>query len=228
MGLLDKLRQTSFGSLIRRIFGKKHAKIGIYGPPNVGKTTLANRIARDWTGDVVGTASEIPHETRRAKWKSNIKINNGNSSLMMDIVDTPGIATKVDFKEFMNKYGLDEKDARSRAKEATEGVIESIRWLENVDGVVVVMDCTQDPFTQVNVTIMGNLEARDLPVLIAANKIDRDDSSPATLKSAFPQHPVVPLSALTGDNVDALYSTMVKHFNKKHRKKKMKKKEENS
>lgn len=227
MGLLDKLRQTSFGSLLRRIFGKQHAKIGIYGPPNVGKTTLANRIARDWTGDVVGTTSEIPHETRRAKWQSNIKINNGNSSLMMDIVDTPGIATKVDFKEFMNKFGLEEEDARSRAKEATEGVIESIRWLENVDGVVVVMDATQDPFTQVNVTIMGNLEARDLPVLIAANKIDRDDSSPATLKSAFPQHPVVPLSALTGDNVDTLYSTMVKHFRKKRRKKK-KKAEENS
>ncbi len=30
---------------------------------------------------------------------------------------------------------------------------------------------------------------------IAANKIDMEDSSPATLKSAFPQHPVIPISA---------------------------------
>ena len=221
MGLLEKFKQTSFALLIQKIFGKKHAKIGIYGPPNVGKTTLANRISRDWTGDIVGATSEIPHETRRAKWKSNIKINNGGSSLTIDIVDTPGIATKVDFRDFMNHYGLNEEESRKRAKEATEGVIESIRWLENVDAVVLVMDCTEDPFTQVNVTILGNLEARNLPVLIAANKIDLEESSPATLKSAFPQHPVVPVSALTGYNIENFYSVMTKHFGKKHRKKKV-------
>jgi small GTP-binding protein len=221
MGLLEKFKQTSFALLIQKIFGKKHAKIGIYGPPNVGKTTLANRISRDWTGDIVGATSEIPHETRRAKWKSNIKINNGGSSLTIDIVDTPGIATKVDFRDFMNHYGLNEEESRKRAKEATEGVIESIRWLENVDAVVLVMDCTEDPFTQVNVTILGNLEARNLPVLIAANKIDLEESSPATLKSAFPQHPVVPVSALTGYNIENFYSVMTKHFGKKHKKKKV-------
>ena len=216
MGLF---RKGSLAAILQRIFGKKHAKIGIYGPPNVGKTTLANRILRDWTGDIMGSVSEIPHETREAKWKKNVRIENGGSSLFMDIVDTPGIATKVDFKEFMNTYGLTREEAKKRAKEATEGVIESIRWLEDIDGVLLVMDSTQDPFTQVNVTILGNLEARRLPVLIAANKIDMDESSPATLKSAFPQHPVVPISALTGYNSDNLYTTMVKHFSKKRLKK---------
>lgn len=210
----------SLSSMLQKIFGKKHAKIGIYGPPNVGKTTLANRILRDWTGDIMGSVSEIPHETRRAKWKRNVKIENGNSSLVIDVVDTPGIATKVDYKEFMNTFGLSNSESKRRAKEATEGVIESIKWLEDIDGVLLVMDSTQDPFTQVNVTILGNLEARKLPVLVAANKIDDEESSPATLKSAFPQHPVVPISALTGYNADNLYSTMVKHFSKKRRKKK--------
>jgi len=56
-------------------------------------------------------------------------------------------------------------------------------------------------------------------VLIAANKIDLEESSPATLKSAFPQHPVIPISALTGYNAENLYSTMVKHFSKKRKKK---------
>lgn len=216
MGLF---RKGGLAAVIQRIFGKKHAKIGIYGPPNVGKTTLANRILRDWTGDIMGSVTEIPHETRRAKWKKDVKVENGNSSLYMDIVDTPGIATKVDFKEFMNTYGLSREEAKRRAKEATEGVIEAIKWLEGIDGVLLVMDSTQDPFTQVNVTILGNLEARNLPVLIAANKIDVEDSSPATLKSAFPQHPVVPISALTGYNTDNLYSTMVTHFRKRRRKK---------
>lgn len=220
MGLFNIFRRRKFSGIIQKIFGKKHAKIGIYGPPNVGKTTLANRILRDWTGDIMGSVSEIPHETRRAKWKTNIKIDNGGSSLVMDLVDTPGITTKIDFKEFMNTYGLSKEESRMRAKEATEGVIESIRWLEDIDGVVLVMDATQDPFTQVNVTIIGNLEARDLPILIAANKIDAEDASPATLKSAFPQHPVVPISALTGYNTEKLYNTMVKRFGKKGHKRK--------
>ncbi|KAA0006916.1 MAG: GTP-binding protein, partial [Thermoplasmata archaeon] len=94
---------------------------------------------------------------------------------------------------------------------------EAIRWLDDVDGVLLVMDSTQDPFTQVNVTILGNLEARNLPVIIAANKIDLEEASPATLKSAFPQHPVVPVSALTGHNMDMLYSKMIEHFGKKRR-----------
>jgi GTPase len=220
MGIFDIFKRRKFSNIIQKIFGKKHAKIGIYGPPNVGKTTLANRILRDWTGDIMGSVSDVPHETRRAKWKTNIKIDNGGSSLMMDLVDTPGITTKIDFKEFMNTYGLTKEESRARAKEATEGVIESIRWLEDIDGVVLVMDATQDPFTQVNVTIIGNLEARDLPILIAANKIDAEDASPATLKSAFPQHPVVPISALTGYNTEKLYNKMVKSFGKKGYRKK--------
>jgi len=219
MGIFSRFKLGNFSTIIQKIFGKKHAKIGIYGPPNVGKTTLANRILRDWTGDIMGSVSDVPHETRRAKWKTNIKIDNGSSSLVMDIVDTPGIATKIDYKDFMNTYGLSKEESRLRAKEATEGVIESIRWLEGIDGVVLVMDATQDPFTQVNVTIIGNLEARDLPILVAANKIDVEDASPATLKSAFPQHPVIPISALTGYNADNLYNLMVKHFGKKQHKK---------
>jgi len=203
---------TAFSKFFGSIFGKKHVKIGLYGPPNAGKTTLANRIVRDWTGEIMGAASAVPHETRRARRKADVVIKSGGGSLTLDIIDTPGIATKIDFHEFVEQYGMTEEEGRRRAKEATEGVIEAIRWLEDVDAVVLVMDATEDPFTQVNVTILGNLEARKLPVVIAANKIDLETSSPATLKAAFPQHPVVPISALTGYNVDNLYKTMIKRF----------------
>ncbi len=211
MGLKTILQQ-SLGSWLKGTFGKKHARIGIYGPPNAGKTTLANRIARDFTGETVGSASNVPHETRRVRKKADIDLKSGNANLHIDIIDTPGIATQIDFHEFTESHGMNEEEARRRAKEATEGVIEAIRWLEDVDGVLLVMDCAEDPFTQVNVTILGNLEARKLPVVIVANKIDLPEASPATLKTAFPQHPVVPVSAGEGTNVEELYRVIAKHF----------------
>ncbi len=214
MPIGQKLKSGKPGILswLNSVFGKEQAKIGIYGPPNAGKTTLANRIVRDWAGDVMGAASEVPHETRRARRKANIQMSHNGSGLTLDIVDTPGIATKIDFEDFVENHEMHEGEAKDRAKEATEGVVEAIRWLDDVDGIILVMDATTDPFNQVNVTILGNLEARRLPVVIAANKIDLPDSSPATLKNAFPQHPVVPISAITGYNVEQLYETMISTF----------------
>ena len=211
MGIFSKL-----SGWLLSIFGKRHVKIGIYGPPNAGKTTLANRIAMDWAGTIVGEVSEIPHETRKIQKKERIVIKDGKASLTIDLVDAPGKATKIDYHAFL-EYGLSEEEAKKRAKEATEGVIEAIKWLDNLDGVILLMDSTKNPFTQVNITILGNLEARELPFIIAANKIDLNGSTPATLKSAFPQHDVVPISALNGTNIDLLYEAMLKKFKKKRK-----------
>ena len=210
MGLIKKVKKN-FSSIFKNLFKKKTAKIGIYGPPNAGKTTLANRIIRDWTGDAMGAVSNVPHETRRARRREGVTIESNGSKVTLDIVDTPGLATKVDFHEFM-AHGLEEEEAKRRAKEATEGIIEAVKWLDDLDGVILVMDATEDPFTQVNVTVIGNMEARKLPILIAANKIDLPESSPARIRSAFPQHPLVPISALDGQNIDTLYEEIADHF----------------
>lgn len=210
MGLMLALRKR-FRFILKLFFKKDKMRIGIYGPPNAGKTTLANRILMDWTGDIIGIPSDIPHETRRARMREGVKIKVNGKTLTIDIVDTPGLATKIDFQEFL-KYGLEEEEAKRRAKEATEGVIEAIKWLDDLDGILLVMDATEDPFTQVNVTIIGNVEARKLPLLIVANKIDLPNASPARIKSAFPQHPVVPISALKGINIDSLYKVMAERF----------------
>ena len=61
MGIFSSLKE-SLGTWINRIFKKKRAKIGLYGPPNAGKTTLANRILHDWSeGESFGVA--LSHST---------------------------------------------------------------------------------------------------------------------------------------------------------------------
>ncbi len=210
MGLLTGLRKR-LRFIYRLLLRKEKLKIGIYGPPNAGKTTLANRILRDWLGDIMGSPSEIPHETRRVKLREGVKIQVDGKTVTIDVVDTPGLATKIDFHDFL-KYGMSEEEAKRRAKEATEGVIEAIKWLDDLDGILLVMDATEDPFTQVNVTIVGNIEARKLPLIIVANKIDLPNASPARIKSAFPQHQIVPVSALKGINIDSLYRAIAEKF----------------
>jgi GTP-binding protein Era len=212
MSFLIKTRKK-LSRFLKVFFKKRRARIGIYGPPNAGKTTLANRIVRDWTGDAMGPVSEIPHETRRARRKENITITglNGNS-VDIDIVDTPGVTTKIDYREFM-EYGLEKDEAVKRAREATEGVAEAMHWLrEDIDGVIYMLDSTLDPFLQVNIMMVGIIESRKLPVIIVANKIDLPDASPGRIKSAFPQHPVVSISSLEGSNVEQLYEQMAELF----------------
>ena len=94
MGLLTNLKD-SISRAASTLFSEEDPKrIGIYGPPNAGKTTLANRIARDWTGDAVGPESHVPHETRRARRKENVEIERDGKKVTIDIVDTPGVTTK--------------------------------------------------------------------------------------------------------------------------------------
>jgi len=202
------LLQMPWKKLLGWIFGlfgkKKQFSLGLYGPPNSGKTTLANRISLDWTGEPVGKVSEIPHETRQVQKKEHIELKVDGKRFSMNLLDMPGIATKVDYREFI-PYGLELKEAQQRAKEATKGIIEAIKWLEHVDVALVVLDSTEDPYTQVNLTIIGNLEARKIPVIIVANKIDSKKAKPDRIKSAFPQYKLVEVSALKGDNIHKLY-----------------------
>ena len=184
---------------------KSHIKLGLYGPPNGGKSTLANKICLDWLGQEMSTTSHIPHETREVLIKEQVNIKNKKGKeLTFSLVDTPGIATKIDYEDFIKK-GLKKIEAKKRAKEATKGVIDSIKWLDDMDSVVVVLDATQDPYSQVNITIIGNLQARDIPVLIVANKVDLKKSNLDLIKAAFPQYEVVGISAKYGKNIEEFY-----------------------
>ena len=206
VNIFEKFIKIFFKNLFRR---KKHIKLGLYGPPNAGKTTLANRICEDWLGESMGKVTNMPHETREIQIKEQVNIKSGNKEISFNLVDTPGIATKIDYEDFM-KFGMSATKAKKRAKEATKGVIDSIRWLDNMDTVVVVLDATKDPYSQVNITIIGNLEARKIPVLIVANKIDLKKSKIKKVQSAFPQYHVVGISAKHGNNIDEFYQGLFK------------------
>ncbi len=197
--------------LLKDIFRKrKYVKLGLYGPPNAGKSTLANAICKQWLGEEMSTVSKIPHETREiiVKEQINIKSEDGKE-MIFNLVDTPGIATKIDYEDFM-KVGLKENVAKKRAKEATKGVIDAIKWLDEMDSVVVVLDATKDPYSQVNITIVGNLAARNIPVLIAGNKVDLKKADLKRIQAAFPQYEVVGISAKYGNNLNDFYKSLFK------------------
>lgn len=206
-----------FKALFNKVIGnlfkkKKDLKIGLYGPPNGGKTTLANRICEDWLGESLGSISSVAHETREVQVKDKVHIKAKGKQITFNLVDTPGIATKIDYEEFLEE-GMEETEAKTRAKEATKGVVDAIKWLEQVDTVVVVLDSTLDPYSQVNITIMGNLEARKVPVLIVANKVDLKESDMKRIESAFPQYNIVGISAKFGKNIDNFYEELVNLVN---------------
>ena len=199
--ILKRFSARIFGGLFRK---RESLKIGFYGPPNAGKTSLANRICKDWTGEEIGTVTGVPHETRNVQVKEKVEIKYKGKVMTFKVIDTPGIATKIDYENFM-KFGLKKKVAKKRAKEATQGIIEAIQWLDDVDAVIVVLDASLNPYSQVNITIIGNLVARKIPVLVVANKIDLKKADAKKIESAFPEYEVVGISAKEGKNMDEFY-----------------------
>ncbi len=205
-----KIFKNFFKKIFNNLFkNRKEIKLGFYGPPNAGKTSLANRICKDFTGQEIGSVSKVPHETRNVQFKEKVEIKYKGKTLMFKMIDTPGIATKIDYEDFL-KYNMKKKDAKERAKEATQGVIESIKWLDDMDVVVIVLDSSENPYNQVNITIVGNLVARKIPVLIVGNKIDLRKADLKKIEAAFPEYDVVGVSAKSGENFEEFYESVFK------------------
>jgi len=197
---------------------KKHVKLALYVPPNSGKTTLTKRIIKDLSNledDEIQelVESPIPHETREVHVKRNIELNVKGKKFTFDIIDTPGISTKIDYEEFL-EFGMDEEEAKKRALEATKGVIDAIKFLENVDAAIVVLDSTKNPYDQINITIVGNLAAKKIPFFIVANKIDLEESNVDRIKAVFPQYEVIPISAKKGYNMEEFYEKLAELIEK--------------
>ena len=199
------------GPMLKSLFGffskEKDASVCLIGEVNTGKSTLANRIAIDFTGKSMSTVSNIKHETRKIVTLEHIKFSSNGKNLDLTLVDTPGIATSIDYKNFV-KEGMDEENAIIRAKEATAGIIEAIKFMEEVDIALLLMDATKTPFDQVSLTLMGTLEMNKKKTIIVANKSDLPEAKPSLIQETFPQHKVVPISALHGIGIANLYDVL--------------------
>lgn len=188
---------------------KKDVRLAFYGEVNAGKTTLANKIANDLGYADLGPVSEIPHETRKVLKLENAQLEKDGVEINFTLLDMPGIASTVDYRNFV-KFGLTESEAIQRAKEATKGILEAIKMIDQVDIALVILDSTKVPFEQVNLTILGNLQLQNIPLIIVANKIDLPDSRPELVRQTFSGQRTVAVSAKTGDNVDELYDAIIR------------------
>ncbi|RLG46525.1 MAG: GTP-binding protein [Thermoproteota archaeon] len=186
---------------------QEEVRLGVYGPVNSGKTTLANRMSTDFGGPPVGPVSPIPHETRSLQIVERVEMRVGRGRLTVTIVDTPGIATRISYRTFL-RYGLSKSEALVRAAEAARGVIEAIKSLDSIDVALMVLDSTRDPLMQANLVLLGNLEAREIPYIIVANKIDLPRADPRRVRAAYPRVKIVPISALKGINMGLLYRSI--------------------
>lgn len=164
----------------------KNAMITIAGRPNVGKSTLTNALV----GEKVAIVSNKPQTTRN---RITAIINRGDTQLVL--MDTPGFHR-----------------ARTRLGEYMDKVVrESVA---DVDAVVLVVEPIPSLGPQ-ETELIRQIRASRAPAILAINKIDTVEKSELlSVISAYAQaydfKAIVPISAKTGDGLEALVEEMEK------------------
>lgn len=162
--------------------------IAIVGRPNVGKSTLINRLVEQ----KISITSRKPQTTRHSI--TGIKTTD---QYQMVIVDTPGQHT--DEPRAINRYM--NRTARSR--------------MFDVDLIVLVLDRLKwNPEDQL---VADRAIASGKPLIVAVNKLDRLQNPDLLLPhiselSREINAEYVPISALQGTNVDELEKLIVRHL----------------
>lgn len=157
-------------------------KIAIVGKPNVGKSSIVNRLL----GEERVLVSDVPGTTRDAV--DSLLIRDGRRFLL---VDTAGIRRK----------------GKVRRTAETLSVVRARHAIERADVVVLVLDATEEIGAQ-DLHIAGYASDAARPIVVAVNKWDLADEREAAAKDwehrvrtrlkFVKQTPVVFLSARTG------------------------------
>ena len=165
--------------------------VTIVGRPNVGKSTLINRL----TGEKIAITSPKPQTTR-----TNLRAIVTEANYQIIFVDTPGIhAPKNKLGEYMTQ--------------AAHGT------LSEVDAVVFLCDATEKTILQSDLKIIDTLRPLKKPVYLVLNKTDAVPKEILLEKIAILSEKmnfteIIPLSAKTGDGVDLLKKLLVQSLPK--------------
>jgi GTP-binding protein Era len=157
--------------------------VALIGRPNVGKSTLLNRIL----GQKISITSRRPQTTRHRVL--GIKTE---ASVQAIYVDTPGIHAYSG--RAMNRHMNRAASSALRDVDVVVFLVEGVRWMPEDE------------------LVLQKLRELECPIILAVNKIDLLDSKEVLLpglqalseKHAF--HQIVPISAHKGDNIAALES----------------------
>jgi GTPase len=155
--------------------------VAIVGRPNVGKSTLMNRIL----GQKISITSNKPQTTRH-----RILGIKTTESFQAVYVDTPGL--HLNAKKAMNRY-------MNRAASSS---------LADVDLILFLVDVGK--WTEEDESVLEKLRSQSVPVVLVVNKIDylkdKEQLLPQLqqLSSKMEFLAVLPLSALKGNNVESL------------------------
>jgi len=164
--------------------------VAIIGRPNVGKSTLVNRML----GQKLSIVSPRPQTT----WHRILGIKNLPQAQLL-FVDTPG----------MHKSDAVFNQSLVRAARRAMADADVLLWL---------IDASQpeDPDDQLILEELRERKTTKAPVILAPNKVDLVEKLIllpliARWQEAYAFAEIVPISATAGDNVDRLESLLVRH-----------------
>lgn len=166
----------------------RSAFVAIVGRPNVGKSSLLNKLV----GEKVAIVSAKPQTTRT---KITGVLTKDDTQIVF--IDTPGIhKPKTKLSEYM-------------VKQVNQSVAD-------VDLAVLVTEANT-PITKVEEELLESLTARKMKAILAINKIDvleqREEMLPKmdALSKLFNFDMIIPISARTGDGLDILLESIMKY-----------------
>ncbi|HNW04697.1 MAG TPA: ribosome biogenesis GTPase Der [Oscillospiraceae bacterium] len=168
-------------------------KVAILGKPNVGKSSLVNRIAgeeRMIVADEAGT-------TRDA---ADTEVENDYGKFLL--IDTAGIRRKSRVEDSIEKYS----------------VLRAYMAVDRSDVCVIVIDATEG-FTEQDSKVAGYCHEQGKACVIAVNKWDAIEKTGSTMNeftkdlqiglSFMTYAPIVYISALTGQRLDKLFEAIL-------------------
>ena len=167
----------------------EHPRVAIVGKPNVGKSSIINKL----TGKQRVIVSDVAGTTRDAI-DTNVKYN-GKDYVF---IDTAGLRRKSKIKEELERYSI----------------IRTVTAVERADVVLVVIDATEG-VTEQDAKIAGIAHERGKGIIIVVNKWDAIEKNDKTMReyennvrrvlSFMPYAEIMYVSAETGQRLNKLY-----------------------